>query len=166
MIDPIPGWRATVNMFDVVFLITWILVVLGLVLYLFYWNRVLGFLLSFLVRLLSWNQASASSWIDIGTHRLAMHVLRRLTNGCKSPGSVQFSLLAGRILFKDLRYHTSNQTIRLVKGQICWRYWIRKPTEEDDLKHARVGAEEVGRESGFSSCRYTINCDQQRQHGR
>jgi len=55
-------------MFDVVFLIIWILVVLGLVLYLFYWNRVLGLLLSFLVRFLSWNQASASTWIDIGAH--------------------------------------------------------------------------------------------------
>jgi hypothetical protein len=54
-------------MFDVVFLIAWVLVVLGLVLYLFYWNRVVGFLLSVLVRVLSWNQASASTWIDIGT---------------------------------------------------------------------------------------------------
>lgn len=67
------------------------------------------------------------------------------------PGSIQFSILAGRILFKDLRYHTSNQTIRLVKGQLSWRYWIRKPTEEDELRHARVGAEDVGRESGLSS---------------
>lgn len=66
-------------------------------------------------------------------------------------GSIQFSILAGRILFKDLRYHTSNQTIRLVKGQLSWRYWIRKPTEEDDLRYARVGAEDVGRESGLSS---------------
>ena len=55
-------------MFDVVFLIIWILVVLGLVLYLFYWNRVLGFFLSLLVRFLSWNQASASAWIDVGAH--------------------------------------------------------------------------------------------------
>ena len=53
-------------MFDVVFLIIWILVVLGLVSYLFYWNRVLGFLLSLLARVLSWNQASASTWIDFG----------------------------------------------------------------------------------------------------
>jgi len=83
---------------------------------------------------------------------LALCVIRRVADSWISPGSIQFSLLAGRILFKDLRYHTSNQTIRLVKGQISWRYWIRKPTEEDDLRHARVGAEEVGRESGSSSC--------------
>jgi len=65
---PNPGLRPTATMFDVVFLIIWILVVLGLVLYLFYWNRVLGFLLSLFVRFSSWNQASASAWIDIGTH--------------------------------------------------------------------------------------------------
>ena len=68
VIDPIPVWRRTATMFDHVFLIIWILVVLGLVLYLFYWNMVLGLLLSLLVRFLSWNQASASSWIEIGTH--------------------------------------------------------------------------------------------------
>ena len=68
VIDPIPVWRQTATMFDVVFLVIWILVVLGLVLYLFYWNRVLGFLLSLLVRLLSWNRTSASTWVDIGTH--------------------------------------------------------------------------------------------------
>ena len=67
-IDTIPVWRQTATMLDVVFLIIWILVVLGLVLYLFYWNRVLGFLLSLLVRLLSWNQASASTWVDVGAH--------------------------------------------------------------------------------------------------
>lgn len=71
--------------------------------------------------------------------------------GCVFSGSIHFSILAGRILFKDLCYHTSNQTVRLVKGQLSWRYWIRKPTEEDDLRHARVGAEDVGRESSLSS---------------
>jgi hypothetical protein len=134
-------------MFHVVFLIVWILVVLGLVLYLFYWNRVLGLLLSLIVRVLLWNQASASTWIDIGMQLTCLVWHWKFPNGFLSLGSIQFSILAGRILFKDLRYHTSNQTIRLVKGQLSWRYWIRKPTEEDDLRHARVGAEEVGRES-------------------
>lgn len=138
-------------MFDVVFLIIWILVILGLVLYLFYWNRVVGLLLSLLVRVSSWNQASASTWIDIGTR--STHCVRhwRVSQLLYISGSIQFSILAGRILFKDLRYHTSNQTIRIVKGQLSWRYWIRKPTEEDALRHARVGAEDVGRQSGLPS---------------
>lgn len=46
---------------------------------------------------------------------------------------------------KDVVYHSSNQTIRIVKGQISWRYWIRVPAGEEDLSHARVMGEDVGR---------------------
>ncbi|EMD37359.1 hypothetical protein CERSUDRAFT_114033 [Gelatoporia subvermispora B] len=52
-------------------------------------------------------------------------------------------MLNGRIMFKDVRYHSSNQTIRIVKGQLSWRYWIRKPAEEEDLSHARVVGEDT-----------------------
>ena len=58
-------------------------------------------------------------------------------------GSIHFSILAGRILLKDVHYHSSNQTIKLVKGQISWRYWIRKPTTEEDISY-------VGGEAGIS----------------
>lgn len=64
-------------------------------------------------------------------------------------GSIHISILAGRILVKDVAYHSSNQTVRIVKGQISWRYWIRVPADEDDLNHARVVGEDVGR--AFSS---------------
>lgn len=56
-------------------------------------------------------------------------------------GSIHFSLLAGRILFKDFAYHSSNQTIRIVKGQIQWRYWIRLPAGEEDINSMRGEAE-------------------------
>jgi len=52
-------------------------------------------------------------------------------------GSIHFSLLAGRILLKDVRYHSSNQTMKIVKGQIQWRYWIRRPTSEEEINSAR-----------------------------
>ena len=64
-------------------------------------------------------------------------------------GSIHFSLLSGRILLKDLKYHSSNQSIRVVKGQISWRYWIRAPAGEEDLSHARVVGEDVGSTFGF-----------------
>ncbi len=48
-------------------------------------------------------------------------------------GSIHFSLITGRILLKDVNYHSSNQTIKIVKGQIEWRYWIRKPMLEQDI---------------------------------
>lgn len=58
-------------------------------------------------------------------------------------GSIHFSVLTGRILIKDLRYHSSNQTVRIVKGQISWRYWLRRPAEEEDLSQARVIGEDT-----------------------
>jgi len=51
----------------------------------------------------------------------------------RNTGSVHFSLVTGRILLKDVTYHSSNQTIKVVKGQIQWRYWIRRPTSEEDI---------------------------------
>jgi len=49
-------------------------------------------------------------------------------------GSIHFSLIAGRILFKNIRYYSSSQTIRIVKGQMQWRYWIRAPMDEIDFQ--------------------------------
>jgi len=49
-----------------------------------------------------------------------------------SPGSsesLQISPLAGRILFKDVRYHSTNMSARILLGHVTWRYWkwnIRK----------------------------------------
>jgi hypothetical protein len=54
-------------------------------------------------------------------------------------GSIHVSLLSGRILLRDVRYHSSNQTAKMVKAQITWRYWIRKPTTEEELSQARIG---------------------------
>ncbi|KDQ57525.1 hypothetical protein JAAARDRAFT_69639 [Jaapia argillacea MUCL 33604] len=95
-------------------------VVVGLVLYLFYWNRFLAFGFGILIKVALWSQGASNTWIEFG--------------------SIHFSLLAGRILLKDFRYYSSNQTIKIVKGQISWRYWIRGPANEEDLSHARLGA--------------------------
>ncbi|PCH43678.1 hypothetical protein WOLCODRAFT_122406 [Wolfiporia cocos MD-104 SS10] len=105
-------------MLNIVLLVTAICIVIVLILYLFFWNRLVAFLLGIVLRLAFWNQAESSAWIDIG--------------------SIHFSILAGRILFKDLRYYSSSQTIKVVKGQLSWRYWIRRPAEEEDLSHAQV----------------------------
>ncbi|TFK75375.1 hypothetical protein BDN72DRAFT_832240 [Pluteus cervinus] len=90
-----------------------ICVFIALISYFFYWNRIIAFLLSRILRLLFWNQEASSIWIDLG--------------------AIHFSLLAGRILLKDVVYHSSNQSFRIVKVQIQWRYWIRRPTSEDEI---------------------------------
>ncbi|KAI0035556.1 hypothetical protein K488DRAFT_82999 [Vararia minispora EC-137] len=99
---------------DPVFLISAILVVVGSIAYVFFWNTIIGTLLSFVLRVAYWNQGGSSIWVSIG--------------------SIHFSLVAGRILFKDFRYYSSNQAIRIVKGKLQWRYWIRAPMDDIDFR--------------------------------
>ncbi|TDL24302.1 hypothetical protein BD410DRAFT_116796 [Rickenella mellea] len=99
---------------NVIFLVCAILVVIASVLFIFFWNRLLGFLLGLAIRLLYWDESATGIWVDFG--------------------SVHFSILAGRILFKELRYSSSNQTVRIVKCQLSWRYWLRLTAEEEDFR--------------------------------
>ncbi|KAJ7770170.1 hypothetical protein DFH07DRAFT_1004242, partial [Mycena maculata] len=121
--------------FDKFLLIGCICAVIALVLYFFYWNRFIAFLLGLLIRFLYWNQGPFSIWLEIG--------------------SIHFSILTGRILIKDLRYHSSNQTIKIVKGQIAWRYWIRRPASNDDIAPAR--AMDDPKQTKSPSCRVQIS---------
>ncbi|XP_006461147.1 hypothetical protein AGABI2DRAFT_185437 [Agaricus bisporus var. bisporus H97] len=120
-------------MLDRLVLVACILIVLALIVYFFYWNRILGFMISCVLRILYWNQEASSCWIEIG--------------------SIHFSLLAGRILLKDVHYHSSNQTIRIVKSQIQWRYWIRRPMTADDL-HVKGDVHQNNYQ--LSSCRIQV----------
>ncbi|KAJ6625576.1 hypothetical protein B0H10DRAFT_1782666 [Mycena sp. CBHHK59/15] len=121
--------------FDKFLLIGCICCVVALLLYFFYWNRLIAFLLGLGFRFLYWNQGPSSIWIEIG--------------------SIHFSILTGRILIKDIRYHSSNQTIKIVKGQLEWRYWIRRPASEDDIAPARAMDDQKHTRS--PSCRVQIS---------
>jgi len=81
--------------------------------------------------------------LNLVCSKLKCMILTKLTN---FSGSIHFSLIAGRILLKDVRYHSSNQTMKIVKAQIQWRYWIRRPTSEEELNAAREG------EGKFTPC--------------
>ncbi|KAF9529375.1 hypothetical protein CPB83DRAFT_789894 [Crepidotus variabilis] len=122
-------------MFDKLLLISCICVVVALILYFFYWNRFIAFVFGQVIRLVFWNQEASSAWVEIG--------------------SIHFSLLAGRILLKDVRYHSSNQTVKIVKGQIQWRYWIRRPTTEEEFQSLR--GEEGKQSSRLWSCRIQLS---------
>ncbi|CDO69204.1 hypothetical protein BN946_scf185042.g106 [Trametes cinnabarina] len=125
-------------MLNVVELVALALIVIALVLYFFYWNRFFAFLFGLFARFALWNQGESSIWVELG--------------------SIQFSILGGRILIKDLRYHSSNQTFRIVKGKISWRYWLRRPAEEEDLSHARViGEDATGKRSSPLACRVHVS---------
>lgn len=71
--------------------------------FIFYFNRVLAAILSYGVRSWTW-------------HKYRVYVDVR---------SFQFSILAGRVFFKELRYHGNNETILIQSGYITWRYWLR-----------------------------------------
>ena len=97
-------------------LIELIVVVIVASAFLFYWNRLLGSLVAFFVRLYTWR--SFSAYISIG--------------------SLQISPLAGRISFRDVEYHSSNISFRALHGHITWRYWIFRVRQEADSQSANT----------------------------
>jgi hypothetical protein len=116
-------------MLDTNFLVTTILVVIALLFYTLYWSRSIAFLISLLLRVVFWNRGGSSVWIQIG----AFHI----------------SLLAGRIFLKDVRYHSSNQTFKIVKVELRWQYWVRSLARSEDLQ-AHDGGEEPKRAHSLS----------------
>ena len=55
--------------------------------------------------------------------------------------SLQIAPLGGRILFKNFRYHSRNQSITVLHGFISFRYWLWNVRTED---------EPIPEDSGFS----------------
>ncbi|KAH9083360.1 hypothetical protein EDB83DRAFT_2538792 [Lactarius deliciosus] len=108
-------------MLDQGFLVATILVVIALLFYVLYWNRLLALILSLVLRVVLWNKGGPSVWIQIG--------------------SLHISLLSGRILLKDFRYHSSNQSIKVVKVQLRWQYWVRALAASEHIQ-AHAGGEE------------------------
>ncbi|KAK0212569.1 hypothetical protein DFS33DRAFT_1370154 [Desarmillaria ectypa] len=123
-------------MLDNLVLIACVCIGIASVIYIFYWSRLVAWLLGLVIRFLSWSQGASSIWVSIG--------------------SIHFSLLSGRILLKDIRYHSSNQTVKIVKCQIVWRYWVRKPLLEDEVDSA-LGSEEQKPEPRNSLCRIQVS---------
>ncbi|KAG1858104.1 hypothetical protein F4604DRAFT_1684988 [Suillus subluteus] len=124
-------------MLQVYLLVSCICVLIAAVFYTFYWNRIISGFISLLLRIKYWRQGGSSIWVHIG--------------------SIHLSILAGRILLKDVKYHSSNMTVKIVTAQISWRYWLRVPATEDDLNHAHVGGEEFNHTSPFPSCRIKVS---------
>ncbi|BEI81360.1 hypothetical protein CcaverHIS002_0205200 [Cutaneotrichosporon cavernicola] len=92
------------------FLIELIVVVIVASAFLFYWNRIFGSCLAFVIRLIAWRKYNA--YIGIG--------------------SFQISPLAGRIAFRDVEYHSSNLSCRILHGNITFRYWKLRVQHEGD----------------------------------
>lgn len=93
--------------FNWVFLLWYIVSSVLAILFLFYLNRFFARLVSYGIRAYTWHIYRV--YIDVQ--------------------ALQFSLLAGRIFFKGLRYHGQNETVLIHDGYITWRYWLRHVQE-------------------------------------
>ncbi|KAJ1333438.1 protein CSF1 [Microdochium nivale] len=77
------------------------------VLFLLYFNRILGSIVSYFIRTYTWHNYKV--YVDFQ--------------------ALQISLLAGRLFFIGLRYHGNNETILIRHGHITWSYWQRRVRE-------------------------------------
>ena len=67
--------------------------------YFFYFNRIAGIFVSFLLRLFFWR--SNNAYFEIG--------------------GLQFAPLGGRIIFTDFRYISRNQSLSIIRGGLIVR---------------------------------------------
>ncbi|KAL5507471.1 CSF1 [Sanghuangporus vaninii] len=127
-------------MLKVVLLVVCIAVAVGSVIYFFFWNRILGYFLGALLRLALWTQERTAVWVEFGSFHL--------------------SLIAGAIILRDVRYHSSNQSFRIVKVQLNWRWWIRNVAEEEDLAggHLDGASRTLGKKFG-PHCRIHVTME-------
>ncbi|GMK54228.1 hypothetical protein CspeluHIS016_0108140 [Cutaneotrichosporon spelunceum] len=92
------------------FVIELVVVVIVTSSFLFYWNRIFGSCLAWAIRLFAWHKYHA--YIGIG--------------------SFQISPLAGRIAFRNVEYHSSNFSCRILHGNVTFRYWKLRVQHEGD----------------------------------
>ncbi|KAI8376426.1 uncharacterized protein BYT42DRAFT_386218 [Radiomyces spectabilis] len=94
------------------FFVYCIVVIVVVLFFLFYFNRVAGQILTWLINQYTWRRYGAYIEVD----------------------SVRVTLLGARILFKNFRYLSTNQSISIVKGHIAIRYWLLNVRNSKDEK--------------------------------
>ncbi|KAG0319921.1 hypothetical protein BGZ97_001164 [Linnemannia gamsii] len=119
------------------FMIYCLVVVFVAVFFLFFASRVFAQLLSKLIRWFTWRHMKA--YIEFE--------------------SLQIAPLGGRILFKNFRYHSRNQSITVLHGYISFRYWLwNVRTEDDPIPDDSAGAKNSGMGmADEDNCRITCN---------
>ena len=85
-----------------IYLVDWVLaLILGLA-FIFYFHKLLGFLFSFLLRLILWR-----------TNKIRIHI-----------DALKVSPLGGRLFVKNITITTCDSTITIVNVTLTWRYWL------------------------------------------
>lgn len=125
--------------FSWVFLVDWILVVILCLTVIFYLNRAFAYIINLALEWIVWKHFKVKINLE----------------------SIRFSLLGGRIFFKNLTIIEKDHTTSFLQGCITWRYWIfraRQSQFADESKHSDdIEQEESGNEK--LPCRFLIECD-------
>ncbi|OBA15838.1 uncharacterized protein OGAPODRAFT_94272 [Ogataea polymorpha] len=85
-----------------VYMVEWVIALLGSIGILFYFNRLMGSILSFLLKYILWKR-----------HKIRLKVQ-----------SYKVSFLGGRLFFKNVTIITKNEMILIHQGWLTWRYWL------------------------------------------
>lgn len=88
----------------------------GATFFYFYLPRLLGVVVTYALRLYTWRTLNARIEVQ----------------------AIQFAPLGGRIAFRDLRYYSRNQSLRVLKGHLTWRYWLWR-VRDDELRAKQPG---------------------------
>jgi hypothetical protein len=116
------------------FVVYCLVVIVVVIFFSFYFNRVLGQVVTFLINQYTWRRYNA--YIEVGNFRLDLPNL----SSCLIYyiDSIRVSVLGGRILFKNLRYLSTNQSISILKGHITVQYWLLNVRKSEDDKNGNV----------------------------
>jgi hypothetical protein len=84
--------------------------------YLFYLNRGFTQLVFMIIRFYTWRKYKA--WIEVGTTQTL------------TPESIATAILSGKLMFRNFRYYSKNQSIYILRGHITFRYWSGKVRDQ------------------------------------
>ncbi|KAH3668507.1 hypothetical protein OGAPHI_002261 [Ogataea philodendri] len=85
-----------------VFMVEWIIGLIGSIGILFYFNRLMGSIISFILKYLIWKRYKVRIKVQ----------------------SYKISFLGGRLFFKNVTIITQNEMILIHQGWLTWRYWL------------------------------------------
>ena len=125
--------------FSWVFLVDWILVVILCLTVMFYLNRAFAYAINQALEWIVWKHFKVKISVE----------------------SIRFSLLGGRVFFKNLTIIEKDHTVSFLQGCITWRYWLlrtRSSQFSDEGKQGE-GEEEKESQNWKLPCRFLIECD-------
>lgn len=109
-----------------IYLVDWILVLVFGTLFIFYFGRLIGFVLSLIAR------------VVLNRSKIRINV-----------ESVRFSILGGRFMIKNLTVMTENWTLSVLMFNLTWRYWLGGQTRICEYLVDHPGLESGSEDSGI-----------------